>query len=134
MRITNVLYFPNSCYDETEIQSKVLEKCDDWCNNNCYGPGILSCKYEEPLYLSDEWEPFIGDGTKNVSIQATDDAFEGRYMHYSEYSVCTWFYLNQIYTSLNLYLIVMTDTENDITTLYKHQAPALFVKGNTLYA
>ena len=84
--------------------------------------------------MSDEWEPFIGDGNTWVSMRGSDDAFDGRYMSYSEYSVCTWFYLNQLQDNGNLYLIVMTATEENITSTHRNQAPALFIKNSDLNA
>ena len=54
-------------------------------------------------------------------------------MAYSEYSICTWFYLNKIYDYSTLYLIVMTENEGDISSAYNKKAPALWIMGTNMF-
>ena len=64
-----------------------------------------------------------------MMLKGTDDRFDGRYMSYSDYSVCTWFYLNEIRESTTLHLVVMTSTEGDISSGYRKAAPTLYIQG-----
>lgn len=66
--------------------------CDVACNGSCYGPGIQSCIFDDPLYISDEWYPFDGDGTVWNTVNTAYNNL-GRHMSYTEYSVSAWFYL-----------------------------------------
>ena len=85
--------------------------------------------------MTDEYEPFVGDGnTPGVIMTGSHDRFEGHELTNGNYSICTWFYLTGFENGTSLYLIAMTDTAGDLGTTYMRRAPLLTIAGGSMYA